>query len=507
MFFKLDSFALLGIEAIKVSVEVHISRGLPGLHIVGLPGKAVNESRQRVRSAIINSGFDFPVKKIIINLSPADIKKEGSLYDLPIALAILAASGQIIGKRFEDCCFIGELSLDGNINPVRGLISMAETALKIGKKYFFVPSDIANLAGFHTRIGIVPCKTLKETAGVIVKDDIGDLLLKEKKIEETERNDYVSDFSEVKGQYRAKRALEIAAAGMHNILLVGPPGSGKTMLAGRIISIMPEMDINQSIEVTRIHSLCNEKIKGLVSKRPFINPHHTISRAGLIGGGINPRPGAVSMAHRGVLFLDELSQFPSTLIEDLRQPIENREVVITRNQSSYCFPCSFMLIAATNPCKCGFWGDSSNVCRCTERELKRFWSNLSGPILDRIDMRVFVNRLSETSYMESSVGESSVKIKKRVKNALKFQKKRYKGNRNINYNSEVGQKLINRWVREKKVKAETIINIGSRYRLSARGLSGIIKVARTIADLDGNENIKDGHIIESASYRAERIYG
>jgi magnesium chelatase family protein len=507
MFFKLDSFALLGIEAIKVSVEVHISRGLPGLHIVGLPGKAVNESRQRVRSAIINSGFDFPVKKIIINLSPADIKKEGSLYDLPIAIAILAASGQIKDKRFDESCFIGELSLDGNINPVRGLISMAETAVKNNKKYFFVPAGIANLAGYHTRIGIVPCKTLKETAGFIVKDDIEDVILKKEKIEGIEKNDFVPDFSEVKGQYRAKRALEIAAAGMHNILLVGPPGSGKTMLAGRIISIMPDMEMNQRIEVTRIHSLCNEKIKGLVSRRPFINPHHTISRAGLIGGGINPRPGAISLAHRGVLFLDELSQFPSTLIEDLRQPLENREIVITRNQYSYCFPCSFMLVAATNPCKCGFWGDSSNVCKCTERELKRYWSNLSGPIMDRIDMRVFVSRLTEESYIKDSSEESSAQIKKRVKNAIEIQNKRFKGNRNINYNSEIGQNLINRWIREKKVKAETIINIGKRYSLSARGISGIIKVARTIADLDSSENIEDWHIVESASYRAERIYG
>jgi magnesium chelatase family protein len=507
MFFKLDSFALLGIEAIKVSVEVHISRGLPGLHIVGLPGKAVNESRQRVRSAIINSGFDFPVKKIIINLSPADIKKEGSLYDLPIAVALLAASGQIEDKRFDESCFIGELSLNGNINPVRGLISMVETALKINKKYFFVPAGIANLAGYHKGIGIVPCKTLKETADFLVKDDIKDFILKKEKIRRIEKSDFVPDFSEVKGQYRAKRGLEIAAAGMHNILMVGPPGSGKTMLAGRIISIMPDMEINQSIEVTRIHSLCNEKVDGLVSRRPFIDPHHTISRAGLIGGGINPRPGAISLAHRGVLFLDELSQFPSTLVEDLRQPLENREIVITRNQYSYCFPCSFMLVAATNPCKCGFWGDSSNVCRCTERELKRFWSNLSGPVMDRIDMRVFVNRLTEDNYIKDSKEESSVQIKERVKNAIKFQNKRYKGNRSINYNSEIGQNLINRWLKGKKVRAETIINIGRRYNLSARGLSGVIKVARTIADLEGSENIEDSHIIESASYRAERIYG
>lgn len=349
MFFKLDSFTLIGISAVKVSVEVHITRGLPEFIIVGLPGKAVNESRQRVRSAIINSGFDFPVKKIIVNLSPADIKKDGSFYDLPIALSILSASGQVKCDISKESSFVGELSLDGNINSVRGLISMAEEACNMGKRFFFIPYEIANQVSFIPGVKIVACRNLIEAVQALSgEDEVKKFIYSSNNIIKN-KSSYNFDFKDVKGQFKAKRAMEIAVGGRHNIILIGPPGSGKTMLARRAVTIMPDLNMQECIEVTKIYSLYEKKVNELIQKRPFRSPHHTISRAGLIGGGINPKPGEISLAHRGLLFLDEFSQFPANFIEDLRQPLENKEVVITRNHFSYSFPCNFMLIVATNP--------------------------------------------------------------------------------------------------------------------------------------------------------------
>jgi magnesium chelatase family protein len=500
MFFKLDSFTLIGINAIKVSVEIHISRGLPDFIIVGLPGKAVNESRQRVRSAIINSGFDFPVKKIIVNLSPADIKKDGSFYDLPIALAILAASGQIGCSFFKDCCFIGELSLDGNINPVKGLISMAEEARAIGKKFFFVPFRIARQASFIPGINIVTCKNLTETTEAL-SDEKQIIKFQYKNKHVFHRNDTGGpDFKDVKGQLKAKRALEIAVSGRHNIMLIGPPGSGKTMLAQRAVSIMPVLNLEECIEVTKIYSLYEKYVDRLIWQRPFRNPHHTVSRMGLVGGGINPRPGEISLAHKGVLFLDEFSQFSKNLIEDLRQPLENKRVVITRNHMSYSFPCNFMLIAAINPCYCGYFGDESGKCICSLREVKKFWKKMSGPVMDRIDMRVTVSRLPEGDFIKQEYTENSNEIRKRVKRSMDIQAERFKG-KDTNYNSEIKIDMVNKWVKDSEKIRELIFTISKKYKLTARGTISILKVSRTIADLEESKYIEENHIAEAVHYR------
>ena len=498
MIAKVRSMGLQGIGGYEVLLEVYISNGLPAFDVVGLPDAAVREARERVRAAIKNNGYRFPVSRMTVNLAPADKKKAGTLYDLPMFIGILAADGDI-DEPGDDCAFIGELSLSGELRPVYGALPMAIAAARCGVKKLFVPADNAAEAAFADGISVYPVKNV---------DELLRLMRGEVNIEPAAAPaldtlmEHMPDFSEVKGQENVKRALEIAAAGGHNILIVGPPGAGKSMMAKRLPGILPDMSRGEMIQSTEIYSVAGltSREHPIVSMRPFRAPHHTVSAAGLSGGGTSPRPGEISLAHNGVLFLDELPEFRSDVLEVLRQPLEDGEVTVSRVAGTVTYPSRFMLVCAMNPCKCGWYGHPSGRCRCTERDVRRYHSKISGPLLDRIDLIVEVPALDYEELSRRSSAERSADIKKRVNAAREIQRRRFGGDGTM-CNAHIGSREMSE-ICALDAEGEALMHAAfDSMRLSARSYDSILRVARTIADIDGQKNISAEHIAEAIQYR------
>ena len=499
MAIQIMSASFTGIKGVIVTVEIDITRGLPALNIVGMADISVKESKERVRSAILNSGFDFPVSRITINLAPADLKKEGSLFDLPIAIGILLATKQIIVNDINDYLLIGELSLFGKLKKVRGSLPVVMEGIENGLEKFIVPSDNAKECSLVKSAKIFPLDNLCQVVDFLNYKDL--MPYSQSNDVEILINEEL-DYEDVMGQESSKRAIEVAAAGNHNLLMYGPPGSGKSMMAKRIPTILPSLSQEESLEVTKIYSVSGKLSEngGIILQRPFRSPHHTISRIALVGGGNKVAPGEISLAHKGVLFLDEILEFKKNIIEILRLPLEERKINISRINGTVEYPSNFMFVSALNPCPCGYYGSYEKECTCSEYERRRYLSKLSAPLLDRIDIFTAVNFLPYSKIVSGKNSEKSDLIKKRVEAAREIQLKRFSTEK-IKCNAEMSQKLIKKYC-NLGTKANKIMELMyKRFNLSTRAYSRILKVARTIADLDKSENILDKHIIEAMQYR------
>lgn len=504
MLSKIFSSSTLGVDAYRVEVETDIQQQLPAFVTVGLPEGAVRESKERVTSAIKNSDFVFPAKRVTINLAPADIKKEGSAFDLPIAVGILAATGQILRERFDEYVMLGELSLDGTLRPVPGILPMTMNIVpNNGIKGIIVPKENAKEAAMAQTIPVISVGSLKEAIHFLEDEStIKPYHIDIKAVFERALS-YSIDFNDVKGQESAKRALEVSAAGGHNIVMIGPPGSGKTMLARRVPTILPDLSIAEALETTKIHSVAGRlpADSALVATRPFRSPHHSISYAGLVGGGHIPKPGEVSLAHHGVLFLDELPEFKKDILEMLRQPMEDNEVTISRAAITLTYPAGFMLVAAMNPCPCGYYGDLNHDCNCSSGEIQRYMSRISGPLMDRIDIHISVPSVKFKDLSSETCGEKSTTIRKRVNIARKRQQERFKDENQIFCNAHMESADIRKYCKIDD-KSRSLLSLAiTKQGLSARAYDRILKVSRTIADLDNEDEIKIGHVAEAVHYR------